>query len=164
MASPVPLRDRIAPWGHAPLRGSRHSVPRAWTFGNKMKTDERVIEARAKIFWGESSSSVHDFLVSNGISAIDADAKIVEFNRERNTEIKKRGIKKSIVGIAILGGGSITLYPLFRYFDSLTHVNRPIFILVFVAGGLYGMWNLVGGIRYIVRPQSEHRSITDISE
>jgi hypothetical protein len=26
---PVPLRERIAPWGHAPLRGSRHLVPRA---------------------------------------------------------------------------------------------------------------------------------------
>jgi hypothetical protein len=23
MAVPVPLRERIAPWGHAPLRGSR---------------------------------------------------------------------------------------------------------------------------------------------
>ena len=27
---PVPLRERIAPWGHAPLRGSRWQVPRAW--------------------------------------------------------------------------------------------------------------------------------------
>ena len=129
-----------------------------------MKPEERIIEARAKIFWGESSSSVRDFLVSNGISAIDADAKIEEFIRERNSEIKKRGTKSSIVGLAILGGGSITLYPLFRYFDALTHVNRPIFILVFVAGGLYGMWKLVRGIRYLIRPQSERRSITDISE
>ena len=24
---PVPPRERIAPWGHAPLRGSRHLVP-----------------------------------------------------------------------------------------------------------------------------------------
>ena len=23
----VPLRERIAPWGHAPLRGSHHLVP-----------------------------------------------------------------------------------------------------------------------------------------
>ena len=31
----VPLRERIAPWGHAPLRGSRWLVPRAyiWTLG-----------------------------------------------------------------------------------------------------------------------------------
>ena len=29
MARPVPLRERIAPWGHAPLRGSRWLVPRA---------------------------------------------------------------------------------------------------------------------------------------
>ena len=76
-----------------------------------MKRDELIIEARAKVLRGEPSSSVRDFLIANGISAIDADAKIKEFNAERNTEIRKLGIKNTVVGAAIMGGGTITLYP-----------------------------------------------------
>jgi hypothetical protein len=129
-----------------------------------MKPEQVIIEARAKIIWGESSSSVRDFLVSNGIPAIEADAKIKDFNVERNTEIRRVGCKNTVIGAAILGGGTITLYPCFKYFDSLTHINRPIFIGVFVVGGLYGMWRLVRGINYLVRPQAEERSITQISE
>jgi len=129
-----------------------------------MNPEQVIIEARAKIIWGESSSSVRDFLVSNGIPAIEADAKIKDFNVERNTEIRRVGCKNTVIGAAILGGGTITLYPCFKYFDSLTHINRPIFIGVFVVGGLYGMWRLVRGINYLVRPQAEERSITQISE
>jgi hypothetical protein len=129
-----------------------------------MKAEQVIIEARAKIIWGEPSSSVRDFLISNGISAVEADAKIKDFNVERNAEIRRLGIKNTVIGAAILGGGTITLYPCFKYFDSLTHINRPIFIGVFVVGGLYGMWKLVRGISYLLRPQSEERSITQISQ
>ena len=132
-------------------------------FGNKMKPDQIIIEARARIFWGEAPSSVRDFLISNGVSAIDADARIKEFNVERNTEIRKLGIKNTIIGAAILGGGTITLYPCFKYFDSLTQIKRPIFIALFLIAGLYGMWKLVRGVSYLVRPRSEERSITRIS-
>ena len=96
-----------------------------------MKPEQVIIEARAKIIWGEPSSSVRDFLISNGISAIEADAKIKDFNVERNTEIRRLGIKNSVIGAAILGGGTITLYPCFKYFDSLTYIaperKLPIF-------------------------------------
>jgi hypothetical protein len=39
-----------------------------------MNPDQLIMEARARIIWGESSSSVRDFLISNGISDMDADA------------------------------------------------------------------------------------------
>jgi len=141
---------------------ARRARPRA--FGNQMKPEQVIIEARAEIIWGESSSSVRGFLISNGISAIEADAKIKDFNVERNAEIRRLGIKNVVIGAAILGGGTITLYPCFKYFDSLTHIDRPIFIGVFVVGGLYGMWKLVRGISYLVRPQAEERSIAQISQ
>ena len=75
-----------------------------------MKPDVLFSEARARIIWGEPSSSVHDFLTSNGISATDADEKIEELFAERNTEIRKIGIKNTVFGAAIMGGAGVTVY------------------------------------------------------
>jgi hypothetical protein len=69
-----------------------------------------ISEARARIIWGEESSSVRSFLVSNGISEIDADAKIKEFNAERNNEIRKRAIRQILIGSILLVGAAVFLY------------------------------------------------------
>jgi hypothetical protein len=44
-----------------------------------MSPDKIISEARARIIWGESSSSVRYFLISNGISDSIADARLKEF-------------------------------------------------------------------------------------
>jgi hypothetical protein len=49
-----------------------------------MNPDKFISEARARIIWGEPSASVREFLVSNGVSGWVADAKLKEFELERN--------------------------------------------------------------------------------
>ena len=133
-------------------------------FGNKMKPDQLMIEARAKIVWGESSSSVRDFLTTNGISAVDADAKITAFQLERNREIRKVGIKNTVIGAAVLAAEGITVYPFYKYLDSVTYTGGTRVIIAYAIGGLYALWRLVKGLAHLLRPQSEDRSITEISE
>ncbi len=58
-----------------------------------MNPNELIVEARARIIWGEESPSVRCFLTSNGMSA--ADAQLAAFNRERNAEIRKLGFRNS---------------------------------------------------------------------
>jgi hypothetical protein len=114
--------------------------------------------------WGEAASPVREFLTSNGVSDRDADAKIQEFTAERLAEIRGIGFRKTIIGAALtLGMGG------FFYFDF----KHPNLIAGMVAskggakiiafGGIYGFWQLVNGIVYLVRPQSEGESIPDIS-
>ena len=55
----------------------------------KMNLDSVIVEARAKIIWGEAPSSVHAFLTLNGMLVADADRIIQEFVTERNREIRK---------------------------------------------------------------------------
>ncbi len=119
-------------------------------------------EARAQIMWGEPAPVVRDLLASKGVPANEADARVQEFSAARNAEIKKIGIRSILVGLAILCGGGAVLYPCFRYFDSLTHINRPIFFIVSMATGIYGTWNLLRGAAWLLRPQAEHNSISDI--
>ena len=124
-----------------------------------------LTEARARIIWGESSSSVRYFLTSNGISDTDADAKIKEFNAERNAEIRRLGIRDILIGVALIGTAGILLYSLFAgsHIPSLTVRSAKGYGVVVLAG-FYGIWKLVNGIIYLVRPQSEHESIPDITE
>lgn len=69
-----------------------------------MKPPDFISKARAKILWGEPSTSVRDFLIASGISDSDADTAIEEFCAERNKEIRKIGIKKTFFGAALLVG------------------------------------------------------------
>ena len=101
-----------------------------------MKPEQVIFEARARILWGESASSVREWLISNGLSGTEADGQITEFTAERVTELRRLGIKNMIIGVAIWAGGTLMVYPCFRYFDSLSHIRRPVFIVLF---GLVGL-------------------------
>ncbi len=129
-----------------------------------MKPEQVIVEARARILWGESAASVREWLISNGLSVTEADGKIKEFTAERVTELRRLGIKNMVIGVAIWAGGTLTLYPLFRYFDSLSHIRRPVFIGLFGVVGFCGLWRLIRGIGYLARPRSEERSLTELSE
>jgi hypothetical protein len=43
-----------------------------------MNTDDLIVEARARIVWGDEPASVRSFLTSNGMAAAEADAKITD--------------------------------------------------------------------------------------
>ena len=121
-------------------------------------------EARARIIWGEPPSSVRDYLVSHGLSSAEAGAKIKEFNAERNATIRKVGLKNTIVGAALVlvTGGICYICLRDPKFSGNYFALRNIATIVLV--GLYGCWKLINGIIYLVRPQSEDESITEIPD
>ena len=123
-----------------------------------------ALEARARIIWGESSSSVHDFLTSNGISAAEADSKIREYQRERNTEIKKIGFRSILIGLLVASLTILAMYLVLWPLDrgSIAYANRGVAAVVFV--GLYGLWKIGIGSVYVIWPQSVRKSVTDIGE
>jgi hypothetical protein len=129
-----------------------------------MKPDKLLVEARARIFWGELFPSVLDFLTSNGISDVEADTKIREFQHERNMEIRKLGLRSILIGLLVGLFVAFTLYifawPLDR--GSIALANSGIATIVFV--GLYGLWKIGIGFVYVIWPQSVRKSITDIGE
>jgi hypothetical protein len=125
-----------------------------------MSPDKLISEARARIIWGESSSSVRDFLISNGISDSIADTRLKEFAIERNRELRKIGLRNILIGIVLTAPAGITLYVAFLH-GSLSSGIIKALAFVFLAG-CYGLWKLVKGLVYLVRPQSEHKSIPDI--
>jgi hypothetical protein len=79
-----------------------------------METKQLFFEARAKIIWGEPAAAVRSFLVASGISEAEAEARIKEFLIERNVEIRKIGLKKVLIGFAILAVSGFFLFITFK--------------------------------------------------
>jgi hypothetical protein len=131
-----------------------------------MDPDKLITEARARIIWGEELSSVRDFLISNGMPEMDANTKIREFSLERNREIRGIGLKNTVVGVALILGAGIVICLFFNYGHSHRGTGSSYGIIIGspVVAAFYGLWKLMKGIIYLVRPQSEHESIPDIDD
>jgi hypothetical protein len=130
-----------------------------------MDTEKLITEARANIIWGEDAESVRDFLTSNGMSGPEADEQIKAFNHERNLEIRKKGIKDTLIGAVLVAVSGSLIYLMLTASEmphSSTSAGKALGVLMLGAG--YGLWKLVNGIVYLVRPQSEHQSITELEE
>jgi uncharacterized protein YjeT (DUF2065 family) len=130
-----------------------------------MAFDQLISEARAKIIWGEPASDVRGYLVSNGMPEAEVDTVIKEFSRERNAEIRRIGTKNVVIGAVLVGVSGILIYLIYiNSSDRVVRVGTGKVIGVLACAGLYGLWKLVNGIIYLVRPQSEDKSITDLSD
>lgn len=124
---------------------------------------EKILtDARARIIWGESPQSVRDFLVSKGVSLEAAEKKILEFRLERNRELRRIGLRNVLTGGVVILAASIALYLWFRVGWSSSGIIRALALVLLAA--VYGFWKLVKGIVYLLRPQSEHKSIPDIGQ
>jgi hypothetical protein len=132
-----------------------------------MTAEQAISEARAKIIWGEPCSSVRGFLVSNGIPSDTADTKIRQFVAERSAEIRRLGMRSIFIGATLLVASSgLVVYWAAAYGASILtgwqFTRAALTILVLI--GLFGVWKLLRGVIYLVAPQSEHKSITDIED
>jgi hypothetical protein len=132
-----------------------------------MPPEELFTQARARIIWGESSTAVRAFLMSNGIPVSEADSKLDEFVAERNTEVRQLGIRRICLGsLIVIGAASFFLViPERAELEAMNRLLFKGFISLAVAigfGGIYGLYKLAEGIVYVVCPKSERSSIPDI--
>jgi hypothetical protein len=134
-----------------------------------MEHDKVVSEARARIMWGDPALSVRDFLIANGVSDTVADAKIKEFLLERNKEVKSIGVRNTLTGLVLAGAAGSVLCWISAWILPPGSAGvyglggRGIIagVIALVAIVLYGVWKVVKGIICIVRPQAEHKSISE---
>jgi hypothetical protein len=68
----------------------------------KMWREKLESEARAKIFWGDSTDSVLGLLQSQGIQNQEASALIESFVQERAAAVSSLGRRSILIGIGLL--------------------------------------------------------------
>jgi hypothetical protein len=128
-----------------------------------MNTDKILIQARAMIIWGQPVQSVRDYLTTNGLSQEEAEQIISVLNAERHKEIRKAGIRKILIGSALILVSVIGFSGLFQGGGSGRPRSGRILGLLAV-GGMYGLWKLIDGAFQLLRPQSETKDLSHMSE
>jgi hypothetical protein len=108
-----------------------------------------VVEARAKIVWGESSAKVLAFLQTKGVGDKDALALIEELMKERAASIREDGIKKTWIGALFI------LAPVAYYYASLFigYWSLKFFAALIVLGAV-GLAKLTSGLSMVFRPRA----------
>ncbi len=129
-----------------------------------MHNEQLITEARAKIIWGEDAAAVREYLTSNGLPGPEADEQIKAFNLERHQEIRKKGVKNTLIGavVTVVSGSLIYLLLAQPVGDHWSTRTGKVLGLLMLAAG-FGFWKLTNGIIYLVRPQSEQKAISDLS-
>jgi hypothetical protein len=141
-----------------------YAVTSIWPnmFENKIQPTTELSEARAKIIWGEPPAAVRDYLLQKGLSPEAADAKVREFVRERNAEIRLCAVQKILLGSALLifAGSCICFLSTAKRVSASTSGGKA-FGTILLAG-FYGLWKLVDGLFYFIRPQADEESVSDL--
>ena len=117
-----------------------------------------VIEARARIIWGESSADTRAWLVAQGLAPAEAEYIVRQSRRERAKEIRRIGLRNLLTGIGLLLGGTA----LFMLSGGIHHRAGSRIILVAFFMVLCGVWQVVQGIERLVEGAQAEGSIPDM--
>jgi hypothetical protein len=117
---------------------------------------QAVNEARAKVSWGDSEDEVIKALMIGGFNYQEAKDIVAPMYKERAKVIRRNGIKKIFIGIAL------ACVPVVALFIFLTSIIFPIKLFaVTVMIGLYGLWLILKGIIMMVAPKSEPGDVAE---
>ena len=106
-----------------------------------MKTREAlVVEARAKVTWGESSESVLAYLQAQGLGDREALPLLQELLGERRRQLRVEGVRKLTLGVGLAAVPVVAYFVFFR----LGVIPIKAFSITVVVG-LWGVWKAADG-------------------
>lgn len=125
--------------------------------GMPLSSENALVEARAKIIWGEPYEEAVALLTENGFGSEQAKEHVAVFLRERAFDIRRQGIKDIVKGTGLLVVGIIPIlwmlgigYIMFKLFGIL---------LIPVA---YGTWTFITGVERILLGSKAEGSIANL--
>lgn len=121
-----------------------------------------LAQARAMVTWGESPEAVRRFLLSNDVSTREAEECLARLRAERHRELRWNGFRKALIGAACLTVSVVGFYYLWPVIQARRRTTGLLTVLL--AFGGYGIWKLVDGLIYLIRPQLESKAISEISD
>jgi hypothetical protein len=124
-----------------------------------MQTEQIIRESRAKIMWGEPRQSVFESMQASGLGDKEASAYLDALFRERAADLRRTGIKKILIG-------SFWVVVLVAYlaFAALVGVIALKLLALAIVAAVVGVWKILEGIGYIVKPSSESGDLSNLSE
>jgi hypothetical protein len=122
--------------------------------------DKAVTEAHARIVWGDEPAEGVAYLKVAGFSTAEASDLVRGFVKERNADIRARGLRKTIIGALCLPAAWVCWY-VEMHSSSVTGSRRGGGLSVAVGLALWGLWCLINGLWMLFSPRSEHGDLAD---
>ena len=123
------------------------------------KDESLIIEARARIIWGDSPAAVETWLQEQKLDQTLIDDVIRVSTRERSLEVRKRGISEIFIGIGIgLAGGAVIGA---MFLIGIFHLRGLGLAGVVVA---YGVYRLLRGLMWLGQGGTMQGSVTDMND
>lgn len=157
----APWRVALAPLSENPAASpSSAAVPpaarRSARLPGQVDRAQAEHEARARTSWGDPPEEVTKYLMIQGFSYEEASGLVREMFRERAATIRGNGIKKILVGIALMCVPCVMLF----IFLSIGVIYFKILAITIMIG-LWGMWNVIKGIFMTIAPKSEAGDVAE---
>lgn len=116
-----------------------------------------VVEARARIMWGDAVSEVREELMGRGLSLTEIDTVILLCEQERVREVRNRGFRDLVIGITalILSVTAIVLQLLSGYIVSK--------LMIISLGAVFvGFWKSLEGTSTVLLASKISGSVTEL--
>ena len=124
-----------------------------------MKSREAlVVEARAKVTWGESSEAVLAYLQSQGLGDKDALLLLQELLDERTAQLRAEGLRKLVAGVGLL---TIPCVAYFAFFQIGKIPIKAFSVTVLI--GLWGAWKAIDGFWTTVSARKMRGEISNLN-
>jgi hypothetical protein len=113
-------------------------------------------EARAKIFWGDSTDEVVKFLMRQGVSVAESQELVAAMFQERARTIRRNSVKKVVVGTSMMCVPVI----FFLVCSNVGYLPLKLFALTIMLG-LWSAWMVLKGTIMFFAPKSEPGDVAD---
>ena len=120
-------------------------------------TDSILIEARARVLWGDPEDEIRQWMQSQGASEYDIRKIIGDAQAERAAEIRGKGFINLFIGIVLVG--LATVAPIGRGIYTYDASEGIAAVAFFFIGGL---WLGSKGIQQLIMGSKISGSISDI--
>lgn len=116
-----------------------------------------LVEARARIIWGNPISETTGWLKEKGLSETQIETVIQTCMHERAAEIRKRGFSDVVIGASLVIAGLLILVLLSG--DRREFGRSLVYIMV---GVIYGAWRVFRGIGRLIDGAKIRGSLTEM--
>ena len=116
-----------------------------------------VIEARARVIWGDRVSDVGEWMVEQGVDPQAVEEILAPCLRERAAEVRRIGVRDLMVGIPLVVLGVGAFVAVSRY-----HIRAGRLLGVPVLAVVYGVWRIVKGLDRVLGGAKSAGSIPDM--
>lgn len=123
---------------------------------NERRRNQALIDARARIHWGDPPEEGIKILMGQGVPYPEAAALVGEMVQERLTTLRSIGIRKTVMGAGLIA------VPIVAWFGFVAAGVIPIKIFALtVMAGAWGLWMFLRGLFMLLSPKTESGDVAD---